>query len=137
MRAGGDGGLEGFLLGGRDGVGGQAAARLQARYRNIQIVGMYEGSPDPDDEAEYSQAHQRERRGIVICGVRRAGTRHLDSTTSQSVKKYARGDRRWRRIRFYCQKSSPCPRLDAEIGVGMLFSTRASALANPAADVHL
>ncbi|TAH52441.1 MAG: WecB/TagA/CpsF family glycosyltransferase [Chloroflexota bacterium] len=41
-----------FLLGGRGGVGGQAAARLQARYRNLKIVGMFEGSPDERDEAE-------------------------------------------------------------------------------------
>lgn len=41
-----------FFLGGRGGVGGQSAARLQARYRRLQIVGTFEGSPDPKDEAE-------------------------------------------------------------------------------------
>lgn len=41
-----------FFLGGRGGVGGQSAARLQARYRRLQIVGTFEGSPDPRDEAE-------------------------------------------------------------------------------------
>ncbi len=41
-----------FLLGGRGGVGGQAAARLQSRYRNLKIVGMFEGSPDAREEAE-------------------------------------------------------------------------------------
>lgn len=41
-----------FLLGGRGGVGGQAAARLQTRYRNLKIVGMFEGSPDAREEAE-------------------------------------------------------------------------------------
>ncbi len=41
-----------FLLGGRGGVGGQAATRLQARYRNLKIVGMFEGSPDAREEAE-------------------------------------------------------------------------------------
>lgn len=41
-----------FLLGGREGVGGQAAARLQARYRNLKIVGMFEGSPDKEDAPE-------------------------------------------------------------------------------------
>jgi N-acetylglucosaminyldiphosphoundecaprenol N-acetyl-beta-D-mannosaminyltransferase len=38
-----------FLLGGRDGVGGQAAARLQSRYRSLKIVGMFEGSPGEED----------------------------------------------------------------------------------------
>lgn len=41
-----------FLLGGRGGVAGQSAARLQARYRNLKIAGMFEGSPEPRDEAE-------------------------------------------------------------------------------------
>lgn len=41
-----------FLLGGRNGVGGQAAARLQMRYRNLKIVGMFEGTPDARDEAD-------------------------------------------------------------------------------------
>lgn len=41
-----------FLLGGRGGVGGQAAARLQSRYRKLKIVGMYEGSPAERDEGE-------------------------------------------------------------------------------------
>lgn len=41
-----------FLLGGRDGVGAQAAARLQARYRKLQIVGVYEGSPDDREAAD-------------------------------------------------------------------------------------
>lgn len=41
-----------FLLGGRGGVGGQAGARLQGRYRKLQIVGMYEGSPNASDESE-------------------------------------------------------------------------------------
>lgn len=41
-----------FLLGGRGGVGGQAGARMQARYRNLKIVGMFEGSPDPRDASE-------------------------------------------------------------------------------------
>jgi N-acetylglucosaminyldiphosphoundecaprenol N-acetyl-beta-D-mannosaminyltransferase len=41
-----------FFLGGRDGVGGLAAARLQARYRRLQIVGTFEGSPNPADESE-------------------------------------------------------------------------------------
>lgn len=39
-----------FLLGGRNGVGGLAAARLQARYRKLKIVGTFEGSPDPSEE---------------------------------------------------------------------------------------
>lgn len=38
-----------FLLGGRNGVGGQAAARLQSRYRSLKIVGMFEGSPGDED----------------------------------------------------------------------------------------
>ncbi len=41
-----------FLLGGRGGVGGQTASRLQARYRNLKIAGMFEGSPDERDEGE-------------------------------------------------------------------------------------
>jgi N-acetylglucosaminyldiphosphoundecaprenol N-acetyl-beta-D-mannosaminyltransferase len=41
-----------FLLGGRGGVAGQSAARLQGRYRNLKIVGMFEGSPEARDEAE-------------------------------------------------------------------------------------
>jgi N-acetylglucosaminyldiphosphoundecaprenol N-acetyl-beta-D-mannosaminyltransferase len=41
-----------FLLGGRNGVGGLAAARLQARYRHLKIAGTFEGSPDPAAEAE-------------------------------------------------------------------------------------
>lgn len=41
-----------FMLGGRNGVGAQAAARLQARYRKLQIVGLYEGSPDAREEAD-------------------------------------------------------------------------------------
>ncbi len=41
-----------FMLGGRNGVGGLAAARLQARYRKLQVVGMYEGSPGNDEEQE-------------------------------------------------------------------------------------
>lgn len=41
-----------FMLGGRGGVGGQAAARLQSRYRKLKIAGMYEGTPAPRDEAE-------------------------------------------------------------------------------------
>lgn len=41
-----------FMLGGRDGVGGQAAARLQARYRRLKIAGTFEGSPEPADEPE-------------------------------------------------------------------------------------
>jgi N-acetylglucosaminyldiphosphoundecaprenol N-acetyl-beta-D-mannosaminyltransferase len=41
-----------FLLGGREGVGGQAGARLQARYRRLKIVGTFEGSPDARDEPE-------------------------------------------------------------------------------------
>jgi N-acetylglucosaminyldiphosphoundecaprenol N-acetyl-beta-D-mannosaminyltransferase len=41
-----------FLLGGRNGVGGVAAARLQARYRKLKIVGMYEGSPAVEEEPE-------------------------------------------------------------------------------------
>jgi N-acetylglucosaminyldiphosphoundecaprenol N-acetyl-beta-D-mannosaminyltransferase len=40
-----------FMLGGRNGVGGQAAARLQNRYRKLQIVGMYEGSPEAEEES--------------------------------------------------------------------------------------
>jgi len=40
-----------FLLGGRDGVGGLAAARLQARYRKLKIVGTFEGSPAPAEES--------------------------------------------------------------------------------------
>jgi N-acetylglucosaminyldiphosphoundecaprenol N-acetyl-beta-D-mannosaminyltransferase len=39
-----------FLLGGRDGVGGLAAARLQARYRKLKIVGLFEGTPEPGEE---------------------------------------------------------------------------------------
>jgi N-acetylglucosaminyldiphosphoundecaprenol N-acetyl-beta-D-mannosaminyltransferase len=41
-----------FMLGGRNGVGGQAAARLQGRYRKLKIVGMFEGSPAPEYEDE-------------------------------------------------------------------------------------
>jgi N-acetylglucosaminyldiphosphoundecaprenol N-acetyl-beta-D-mannosaminyltransferase len=41
-----------FLLGGREGVGGQTAARLQTRYRHLKIAGTFEGSPEPRDEAE-------------------------------------------------------------------------------------
>lgn len=41
-----------FLLGGRGGVGGLAAARLQARYRNLKIAGLFEGSPAARDEHE-------------------------------------------------------------------------------------
>lgn len=41
-----------FLLGGRDGVGGQSAARLQGRYRHLRIAGTFEGSPDPANDAE-------------------------------------------------------------------------------------
>ncbi|MCC7164750.1 MAG: WecB/TagA/CpsF family glycosyltransferase [Anaerolineae bacterium] len=41
-----------FLLGGRDGVGGRAAARMQTRYRSLKIVGMFEGSPGDEDAAE-------------------------------------------------------------------------------------
>ena len=41
-----------FLLGGRDGVGQAAAARLQARYPKIKIVGTFEGSPAPEEENE-------------------------------------------------------------------------------------
>ncbi len=41
-----------FLLGGRQGVGGQSAARLQARYRHLKIAGTFEGSPDPGQDAE-------------------------------------------------------------------------------------
>lgn len=41
-----------FLLGGRGGVGGQTAARLQARYRHLQVAGTFEGSPDPRDADE-------------------------------------------------------------------------------------
>lgn len=41
-----------FLLGGRGGVGGQAAARMQSRYRNLKIVGIFEGSPDPGEAPE-------------------------------------------------------------------------------------
>jgi N-acetylglucosaminyldiphosphoundecaprenol N-acetyl-beta-D-mannosaminyltransferase len=39
-----------FLLGGRGGVGGQTAARMQSRYRNLKVVGMFEGSPEPEEE---------------------------------------------------------------------------------------
>ncbi|HZQ06224.1 MAG TPA: WecB/TagA/CpsF family glycosyltransferase [Anaerolineae bacterium] len=41
-----------FLLGGKNGVGGQAAARLQSRYRHLKIAGTFGGSPDPRDEGE-------------------------------------------------------------------------------------
>lgn len=41
-----------FLLGGKEGVGGQAAARLQGRYRHLKIAGTFEGSPEPEDEGE-------------------------------------------------------------------------------------
>ncbi|MCG3140139.1 MAG: N-acetylglucosaminyldiphosphoundecaprenol N-acetyl-beta-D-mannosaminyltransferase [Anaerolineae bacterium] len=40
-----------FLLGGRAGVGQAAAARLQARYPKLNIVGVYEGSPAPTEES--------------------------------------------------------------------------------------
>lgn len=35
-----------FLLGGRDGVGGKAAEKLQAKNPGLHIAGVYEGSPD-------------------------------------------------------------------------------------------
>lgn len=41
-----------FLLGGRGGVGGLTATRLQLRYRKLKIVGLFEGTPDARDEAE-------------------------------------------------------------------------------------
>lgn len=41
-----------FLLGGRNGVGAQAGARLQARYRRLKIAGTFEGSPAPAEEEE-------------------------------------------------------------------------------------
>lgn len=41
-----------FLLGGRNGAGGLAAARLQARYAKLKIAGLYEGSPEASEDAE-------------------------------------------------------------------------------------
>lgn len=41
-----------FLLGGRGGVAGQAAARMQSRYRNLKIVGIFEGSPELGEAPE-------------------------------------------------------------------------------------
>lgn len=44
-----------FLLGGWDGIGEQAAAVLRARFPNVQIVGIYSGSPKPQDEDDIVQ----------------------------------------------------------------------------------
>lgn len=41
-----------FLLGAAEGVAGEVAAIFHARYPAIQIVGVYAGSPHPDDEDE-------------------------------------------------------------------------------------
>lgn len=41
-----------FVLGGRNGVGGQAAGRLQSRYRHLRVAGIFEGSPSEKEEAE-------------------------------------------------------------------------------------
>lgn len=41
-----------FILGGRNGAGGQAAGRLQARYRHLRVAGIFEGSPSISEEAE-------------------------------------------------------------------------------------
>jgi N-acetylglucosaminyldiphosphoundecaprenol N-acetyl-beta-D-mannosaminyltransferase len=41
-----------FMLGGRKGVGGLAAARLQARYPKLKVAGTYEGTPAPQEEAD-------------------------------------------------------------------------------------
>lgn len=40
-----------FLLGGRRGVGQNAAERLQARYPKLKVAGLWEGSPSPQQQA--------------------------------------------------------------------------------------
>ncbi len=41
-----------FLLGAREGVAVEAAAKLRERYTRLKIVGTWAGSPDPREEAE-------------------------------------------------------------------------------------
>ncbi|MGE5139341.1 MAG: WecB/TagA/CpsF family glycosyltransferase [Rudaea sp.] len=39
-----------FFLGGRNGVGQEAAARLVSQFQALQVAGTFEGSPDPAEE---------------------------------------------------------------------------------------
>lgn len=44
-----------FFLGAAPGVADRAAERLQAEFPDLQIVGIYAGSPRPEEEAEIAQ----------------------------------------------------------------------------------
>jgi N-acetylglucosaminyldiphosphoundecaprenol N-acetyl-beta-D-mannosaminyltransferase len=44
-----------FLLGAAEGVAKEAARELEGRYRGVQIVGTYAGSPEPDGFAEIKE----------------------------------------------------------------------------------
>lgn len=55
-----------FLLGGRDGAGYAAAARLQTRYPKLKIAGAYEGSPALEEQAAITQRVQESAAQILF-----------------------------------------------------------------------